>query len=104
MSLKRAIFTLAIMLLLSGVATVIARAGGQHPSSMPINDLAQLVRHGQIVSIEVSGPDAVATTLQQRTFAVHLEESGSLARQLESFGVTAGELSSVRYSVANATN
>jgi len=102
MSLKRAVIAFAILLLLTGVATVVATASVQHPTPMPINDLAQLVKHGQIASIEVVGVDAIATTLQQQTFAVHLDESGSLPRLLESFGVTADELSSVRYSISSA--
>jgi len=103
MSLKRATSALAILVLLSVVAIAIASTRVQQATSLPINDLAQLIKHGQVASIEVRGADAVATTLQRQVFAVHLDDASGLPRLLASFGVTAEELSSVRYTIAGAT-
>jgi cell division protease FtsH len=101
MRTKAVLFLLPGLLLVSGVVGLIGYAGQQQPRSIPINDLAQLVEHGQIASIEVSGNVGVATTQQQQTFSVRVEQPGSLPGLLENFGVTSDQLRQVSYSVSN---
>src|SRR5262249_52059543 len=62
---------------------------------------AQMVKYGQIASIDVDGNNAVAHTRQSQSFALHLDNPGSLPQLLQSFGVTAEQLSQVNYVVAN---
>ena len=100
MSLKGVLLSVSGVLLVSAVIVVSALASVQHPTSIPINDLAHLVKNGQIASIQINGLDAIATTRQKQTFGVRMEQSGNLPQVLASFGVTSDELSQVSYSVS----
>jgi cell division protease FtsH len=101
MSLKAVLaFTLGL-LAVAGAAGLIAVASGTHARGIPISDLAQLAKDGQIASIEVSGDTAVASTRQQDAFELRVEPSASLTQQLQAFGVTADELSQITYTVTD---
>ena len=102
MNVKAGLVTLALAVMLSG-ATVLWIASAQRPRPIPLNELAQLVKVGQVESIEVGGQDGVVTTQQHQIFSVRVDEAGSLPRLLEDFGVTADQLSDVRYSVSSAS-
>ncbi len=101
MSLKAVPLFAIGLLAVTGVVGLLAIANGQHSRSIPMSDLAQLVKQGEIARIEVSGESAVATTRQQDTFGLRVEPFASLAQQLGSFGVSADELSQINYSVAD---
>jgi cell division protease FtsH len=101
MSLKAVLLFTIGLLAVTGLVGLIAIANGQHLRSIPMSDLAQLVKQGEITRIEVGGDSAVATTRQQETFGLRVEASASLTQQLGSFGVTSGELSQINYSVAD---
>ena len=101
MSLKAVPLFAIGLLAVTGVVGLLAIANGQHSRSIPMSDLAQLVKQGEIARIEVSGESAVATTRQQDTFGLRVEPFASLAQQLGSFGVTADELSQINSSVAD---
>jgi cell division protease FtsH len=101
MSMK-AVISLALGLLaLTGAGALVVGAGGPHAGTIPISDLAQLAKQGQIATIEVSGDSAVATTRQHQTFGLRVEPTASLSQQLQTFGVTADELSQIDYTVAD---
>jgi cell division protease FtsH len=101
MSMKVVLAVTIVLLALAGVVGLVAVASGPHTRSIPISELAQLVKQGQISTIEVGGDGAVATTRQQDTFGLHVEPSASLSQQLQGFGVTADELSQINYTVAS---
>ena len=101
MSLKTLAAALAGVLLLTGVISVVVATTLHDQNPIPINDLAQMVKDRRIAAIEVSGENAIAFARDQQTWAIRVEEPGSLPRLLESFGVTPDELSQVRYFVAN---
>ena len=101
MSLKAVLLFTIGLLAVTGVVGLIAIANGQHSRSIPMSDLAQLVKQGEITGIEVSGNTAVATTRQHEALGLRVEPSASLTQQLGSFGVTADELSQITYSVAD---
>jgi len=96
-------FALAFTLMLVVVVVIglIASAGAQDSASVPVSDLARLVRDEQIASIDVSGDRVVATTRQHQTFGVHIDQRGDLPQLLETFGVSSDQLSQVSYRVSN---
>jgi cell division protease FtsH len=69
--------------------------------TIPINDLARLMKDGQIALVEVNGNGGTATTRQHQTFDFHLDQLGSLPQLLGSFGVTSEQLSQVSYSISS---
>src|SRR2546430_1166629 len=73
----------------------------QDSASVPVSDLARLVKDEQIASIDVSGDRAVATTRQHQTFGVHIDQRGDLPQLLETFGVSSDQLGQVSYRVSN---
>jgi cell division protease FtsH len=89
------------LLLVGGIVGLIATAMMPKSRSIPINDLARLMKDGRIASVEVSGNDGTATTRQQQTFGFHMDQPGSLPQLLESFGVTSEQLSQVSYSISS---
>jgi len=100
MSIKAGLLILTGMLIVCGIVGTIGYASVQ-PRSIPINDLAQLVEHGQIASIEVSGNVGIATTRQQQTLRFRVEQPGSLPGLLQNFGVTSDQLRQVSYGVSS---
>ena len=80
MSMKVVLAVTIVLLALAGVVGLVAVASGPHTRSIPISELAQLVKQGQISTIEVGGDGAVATTRQQDTFGLHVEPSASLSQ------------------------
>jgi hypothetical protein len=98
---RRVTFLLAGLLLVGGVVGLIAFAAMPKPRLIPINDLARLMKDGQIASVVVSGNDGTATTRQQKTFGFRMDQPGSLPQLLESFGVTSEQLSQVSYSISS---
>jgi cell division protease FtsH len=103
MSMKAVLALTTGLLALAGVIGLIAIASGPHPQTIPISELAQMVKQGQIDAIEVGTDGAVATTRQHQTFELHVEPSASLTEQLQNFGVTSDELSAIDYTVASPT-
>jgi cell division protease FtsH len=101
MSLKVGALTLAGLLVLVGIASLMVLATWQAYPPIPVNDLAQLVKSGQVSSLEVSDETVVARTRQDQTFALHLDRSVNLPQLLESFGVTSEQLSQVNYVSGN---
>jgi cell division protease FtsH len=101
MSLKAGALTLAGLFTLAGIASLMVLASWQPYRPIPVNDLAQLIKSGQVSSLEVSGQDVVARTRQEQAFALHLDQSTNLPRLLESFGVTPDQLSAVSYVIGN---
>jgi cell division protease FtsH len=101
MSLKAVLMMLTGLLLLTGIITLIAFASMPRPTSIPLNDLAQLVEHNQLESISVSGDAGIAITRQKQTFAFRIEQPGSLPQLLQTFGATPEQLSQVSYSVSS---
>src|SRR5260370_12236760 len=98
---RRVTFLLSGPLLVGGIVGLIVSATMPKARSIQINDLARLMKDGQIASVEVSGNDGTATTRQQQTFGFHMDQPGSLPQLLESFGVTSGQLSQVSYSISS---
>src|SRR5207248_1626850 len=80
---------------------LIASAAMPRARTIPINDLARLMKDGQIASVEVNGNAATATTRQHETFDFHVDQHGSLPQLLGSFGVTSEQLSQVSYSISS---
>ena len=101
MRIKAVLFLLTGLLLVSGVVGLIGYASQQQPRAIPINDLAELIEHGQIASIDVSGNAGIVTTRQQQTFSFRVEQPGSLPGLLQNFGVTSDQLSEVTYRLSN---
>jgi hypothetical protein len=89
------------LLLVSMVLSVILYASAQDTASIPISDLARLVKAGQIATIDVSENQGTVTTRQHQRFSVRIDQPGSLPLLLESFGVTSGELSQVSYRISS---
>jgi ATP-dependent Zn protease len=99
---RRVTFLLTGLLLVGSVVGLIAFAAmPKHRLMIPINDLARLMKDGQIASVEVNGNDSTATTRQQKTFGFRMDQPGSLPQLLESFGVTSEQLSQVSYSISS---
>jgi len=90
-----------LLLVVTGVIGLIASAGAQDSASVPVSDLARLVKDEQIAAIDVSGDRAVATTRQHQTFSVHIDQRGDLPQLLETFGVSSDQLGQVSYRVSN---
>jgi hypothetical protein len=88
--------------LLAGQLTLIAFATLPGPTSIPLNDLAQLVEREQVEPISVSGDAGIAITRQNQKFAFRIEQPGSLPQLLETFGATPEQLSKVSYSVSGS--
>src|SRR5262249_15114075 len=101
MSMKAAVLLLIGLLTVAGGISLMVVVSGPQAKPLPINDLAQMVKYGQIASIDVDGNNAVAHTRQSQSFALHLDNPGSLPQLLQSFGVTPEQLSQVNYVVAN---
>jgi cell division protease FtsH len=101
MSMKAVLALTIGLLAVVGVVGLIAVASGPRARTIPISDLAQLVKQGQITTIEVSGDSATVTTRQRQTFGLRVEPTASLTQQLQIFGVTGDELSQIDYAIAN---
>jgi cell division protease FtsH len=101
MSMKAVLALTIGLLALVGAACLVAVASGPRIRTVPISEVAQMVKQGQIAAIEVGTDGAIATTRQQETVGLHVEPSASLTQQLQSFGVSADELSQIDYTVAS---
>jgi cell division protease FtsH len=92
--LSPALFVVGVLIVLS----IHASADTTH--SLAINDLAQLVKDGEVESIDVSGDSGIAITRDHQAHGFQVDQPGSLPTLLQSFGVTSAELSQVKYDIA----
>jgi cell division protease FtsH len=92
---------LSAVLLAAGVATVVAYGASQDTATIPVSDVAQLVKDDQVTSIDISGDTGTVTTRQRQIFRVRTGQPGDLPRLLESFGVTSEELRQISYRVSS---
>jgi cell division protease FtsH len=102
-SSRRSFFVvlLAGLLLVGCALGLLAYANSQSNETMPLSDLALLLKHDQVMSIDVKGDHAVVTSRLHGKFDVRIEQPGNLPQLLENFGVTSEELSRVSYGVSN---
>ena len=89
------------LLLVGSALGLLAYATSQSNAVMQLSDLALLLRHDQVMSIDVKGDHAVVTTRLHEKFDVRIEQPGNLPQLLENFGVTSEQLSQVSYGVSN---
>jgi cell division protease FtsH len=96
-------FTLLLggLLLAAGVATLVHYSAGQDTGTIPVSDVAQLVKDDQVTSIDISGDTGTVTTRQRQIFRVRTGQPGNLPQLLESFGVTSEELRQISYRVSS---
>jgi cell division protease FtsH len=98
---SRLVILLLPALLFAALLTFgVLRASAGAARSVPINDLARLVKDGEVVSIDVNGDSGVVTTRDHQTYGFRVDQPGGLPGLLESFGVTSAELSQVKYDIA----
>jgi hypothetical protein len=63
------ILLLSGVLLAAGVATLVLYSAGQDTGTIPVSDVAQLVKDDQVTSIDISGDTGTVTTRQRQIFA-----------------------------------
>ncbi len=98
---SRLLLLLSPALFVVGVVTVLSiHAAADTTRSLAITDLAQLVKDGEVESIDVSGDGGIAITRDHQARAFRVDQPGSLPSLLQSFGVTSAELSQVKYDIA----
>jgi cell division protease FtsH len=93
------VYLIILVAIIALFFTVVSQHGGQEIRPIEVNKLAQLVREGQIKSIEVTEDRALATQQNDQKFTFRRERDTSVPEMLRNFGVTPEEMSRVNYQV-----
>jgi cell division protease FtsH len=96
----RSLIVLLLPLALLGVGMLMARPSGvRQVQSIPLNELAQRIRAGEIAEIHAADDSGVAVTSTGQTLSFQTGRGVSLSKVLTSFGVLPDELAAVTYVV-----
>ncbi len=93
------VYLIILVAIIALFFTVVQQGGSQEVKAIPINELAQQVKQGNIKSIQVTDNRATATAKNDQKFTFRTEANTSVPQTLAGFGVTPGEMAQVNYEV-----
>ncbi len=93
------VYLIILVAIIALFFTVVQQGGSQEVKQIPINELAQQVKQGNIKSIQVTDNRAVATAKNDQKFTFRTEANSSVPQTLAGFGVTPTDMAQVNYEV-----
>jgi cell division protease FtsH len=77
--------------------SLLAQPGDPPGPHIALNDLAQAVKDARVTSIEITDDRGMAATTQGKSYSFHISSGTTILGVLSAYGVTPGELSTVRF-------